>query len=597
MKDDTGSERKRSLSAIWHFIRLGYRIYPGYFPLAVLSAVTQALSPFLGIVMPRYILNELVGERRIQQLVLWVAILILGNALVGIAGSVIGKKLQVSGEKLADGFELHVGRHIMHMDFEKLEDAKILDMKEKALFNIRLHDALLGGPRTILSIFQLTITLIGVVGMIAVLNPVLIAVLLMLIAVNVWVYRRIQSTKMRFYQDIAVYNRRFQYFLDLTQDFKNAKDVRLYRMSEYIINRINNHTESVNRIFYKMFLKQRHHDGLSAGNIQAQTFAAYAFAAWGVFRGTVRIGDFTMYISAANQFSSAATQLMAKLVDLQMLGKVLQDYLAFERLPSGNGEEERTAADLEAGSLQIEFRNVWFRYPNAEDYALKDVSLTIRPGEKLSIVGRNGSGKTTLIKLLCRLYRPQQGAILLNGVDINEFQETAYHRLLSVLFQDYKIFSFSAGENLAFQEKADADRIRAALSQAGVLEKIEELPRGIDTPLYKNFDKDGAELSGGEMQKIAIARALYKDAAMVVLDEPTAALDPYSEYQVFSQFEKMAQGKTTIYIFHRLSSCRFCDAVAVFDNGALVEYGSHEQLVRAEKLYARMWEAQAQYYQ
>ena len=619
MKDDTGSERERSLSAIWHFIRLGYRIYPGYFPLAVLSAVTQALSPFLGIVMPRYILNELVGERRIQQLVLWVAILILGNALVGIAGSVIGKKLQVSGEKLADGFELHVGRHIMHMDFEKLEDAKILDMKEKALFNIRLHDALLGGPRTILSIFQLTITLIGVVGMIAVLNPVLIAVLLMLIAVNVWVYRRIQSTKMRFYQDIAVYNRRFQYFLDLTQDFKNAKDVRLYRMSEYIINRINNHTESVNRIFYKMFLKQRHHDGLSAGNIQAQTFAAYAFAAWGVFRGTVRIGDFTMYISAANQFSSAATQLMAKLVDLQMLGKVLQDYLAFERLPSGNGEgerilctgqsawpaplpsgngeEERTAADLEAGSLQIEFRNVWFRYPNAEDYALKDVSLTIRPGEKLSIVGRNGSGKTTLIKLLCRLYRPQQGAILLNGVDINEFQETAYHRLLSVLFQDYKIFSFSAGENLAFQEKADADRIRAALSQAGVLEKIEELPRGIDTPLYKNFDKDGAELSGGEMQKIAIARALYKDAAMVVLDEPTAALDPYSEYQVFSQFEKMAQGKTTIYIFHRLSSCRFCDAVAVFDNGALVEYGSHEQLVRAEKLYARMWEAQAQYYQ
>ncbi len=619
MKDDTGSERKRSLSAIWHFIRLGYRIYPGYFPLAVLSAVTQALSPFLGIVMPRYILNELVGERRIQQLVLWVAILILGNALVGIAGSVIGKKLQVSGEKLADGFELHVGRHIMHMDFEKLEDAKILDMKEKALFNIRLHDALLGGPRTILSIFQLTITLIGVVGMIAVLNPVLIAVLLMLIAVNVWVYRRIQSTKMRFYQDIAVYNRRFQYFLDLTQDFKNAKDVRLYRMSEYIINRINNHTESVNRIFYKMFLKQRHHDGLSAGNIQAQTFAAYAFAAWGVFRGTVRIGDFTMYISAANQFSSAATQLMAKLVDLQMLGKVLQDYLAFERLPSGNGEgerilctgqsawpaplpsgngeEERTAADLEAGSLQIEFRNVWFRYPNAEDYALKDVSLTIRPGEKLSIVGRNGSGQTTLIKLLCRLYRPQQGAILLNGVDINEFQETAYHRLLSVLFQDYKIFSFSAGENLAFQEKADADRIRAALSQAGVLEKIEELPRGIDTPLYKNFDKDGAELSGGEMQKIAIARALYKDAAMVVLDEPTAALDPYSEYQVFSQFEKMAQGKTTIYIFHRLSSCRFCDAVAVFDNGALVEYGSHEQLVRAEKLYARMWEAQAQYYQ
>ena len=344
-----------------------------------------------------------------------------------------------------------------------------------------------------------------------------------------------------------------------------------------------------------MFLKQRRHDGFSAVIIQAQTLAAYAFAAWGVFRGMIRIGDFTMYISAANQFSGAATQLMAKLVDFRMLGRVLQDYLVFEQMPRSNGKGEETPADMGCG--EIEFRHVWFRYPNTEEYALKDVSLTIRKGEKLSIVGRNGAGKTTFIKLLCRLYRPEKGCILLNGVDINTFEERAYAKCLSVLFQDYKIFSFSVKENLAFQETADEERIRVSLGQAGILEKVEELPLGLDTPLYKDFDKDGTELSGGEMQKLAIARTLYKNAPLVVLDEPTAALDPYAEYEIFSKFIAIANGKTSIYISHRLSSCRFCDVVAVFDNGALVEYGSHEQLVAQGRLYAEMWEAQAQYYQ
>lgn len=585
----------KSFTAIGHFIRLAHKIHPGYTPLAVLSAVFHAAAPFLNILMPRYILNELVGLQRVDRLILYIGILIVGNALLGIAGSVIEKALKISGEKLADGFELHVGRHIMHMDFEKLEDAKILDMKEKALFNIRLHDALLGGPKTIVSIFQLLFTLIGVMGIIAVLNPLLILVMLLLVGANVLVYRRIQTTKFQFYEDIAVYNRQFKYFQDLTQDFKNAKDVRIYKMSDYIIGRINHFHDSVNKIFNKMFLKQRRHDGFSAVAIQAQTMAAYGFAVWSVFHGAITIGDFTMYISAANQFSNAATQTLTKLVDLHMLGKVLQDYLKFERLPNRqwNGTKAVEAVD----SVKIEFKNVWFRYPNAEDYTLKNVSLTIDHGEKISVVGRNGAGKTTFIKLLCRLYQPDKGCILFNGVNINEFEEGEFKRLLSVIFQDYKIFSFSVRENLSFQEAADEDRIRASLEQAGIWDKIDRLPLKLDTPLYKNFDKNGEDLSGGEMQKLAIARALYKNAPLMVLDEPTAALDPYSEYEVYSQFDRMADGKTTIYISHRLSSCRFCDAVAVFDNGMLVEYGKHEQLVSDGKLYAEMWKAQAQYYQ
>lgn len=445
-------------------------------------------------------------------------------------------------------------------------------------------------------ILRLAITLTFVVGMIAALSPVLIVALFGLVAGNAWIYRQIQVTKDRFYQDIAVYNRQFGYFRELTRDFRNAKDVRLYRMSGYIRKKIRFYHDSANRIFHKMFLKQRCHDGMSAALIQVQTLAAYAFAAWGVCRGTLLIGGFTVQVSAANQFSAAATQLMAKLVDLQMLGKVLGDYLAFEALPRERAEGERTWGG--AASVQIEFQRVWFRYPNAEDYALKDVSLLIKNGEKLSLVGKNGAGKTTFIKLLCRLYRPERGCILLNGIDINEYKETEYRKILAVVFQDFKIFSFSVRENLAFGEETDEDnaRVRAALQQVDILEQVERLPLGIDTPLYKEFGREGAELSGGEMQKIAIARALYRDSPLVVLDEPTASLDPYAEWEVFRRFAAMTEGRTAIYISHRLSSCRFCDAVAVFDNGRLEEYGSHEQLVRDGKLYAKMWEAQAHFY-
>ncbi len=595
MTKNTTQERRNELSAIWQFIKLARRLCPGHIPLATVSAIIDAIAPFPGIVIPGYILNELAGPGRTERLLAYIGMLLAGNVAVGFTGSIVRKKLKTSEEKLADRFELHVGRHIMHMDFEKLEDAGILDMKEKALFNLRLHNVLTEGPATIAGIFRLLITAAGVTGLIAMLNPVLIVALFFLTGVNAWLYRRVQATKQRFYQDIAVYNRQFMYFRNLTQDFTNAKDVRIYRMSSYILERISRYYSAADRIFHKMFLTQRRHDGLGAVIIQMQTVLACAFAVWGVFRGKLMIGDFTIYISAAIRFSASATELMTKLVDLQMLGRVLQDYLAFERLPERNLSGKRSTDDIVC--VRIEFRNVWFRYPNMESYALKDVSLIINSGERLSIAGKNGAGKSTFIKLLCRLYRPEKGCILLNGVDINDFEEAQYSRLLSVLFQDYKIFSFSIRENLAFDRPYEQDRGRNSLKKAGILEKVQSLPLGADTPLYKNFDKDGAELSGGEMQKIAIARILYKDAPLLVLDEPAANLDPYSEYDLYSRFNAMTEGKTTIYISHRLSSCRFCDAIAVFEDGRIVEYGSHEELVCKGGLYARMWQAQAQYYQ
>lgn len=247
---------------------------------------------------------------------------------------------------------------------------------------------------------------------------------------------------------------------------------------------------------------------------------------------------------------------------------------------------------------QIEFRDVSFQYPGSKQYAIKHLSLKLRIGEKLAIVGMNGSGKTTLIKLLCRLYDPNEGEILLNGVDIRKFKQEEYMALFSIVFQDYELFSFPLGENVAIKENFNPEKVKTCLVNAGFGERLKNLKDGANTWLYKDYDDSGVEISGGEAQKIAIARAMCKDAPFILLDEPTAALDPLSEYEIYTSFDKVIGTKTAIYISHRLSSCRFCEKIAVFHEGELVQTGNHEELLKdTTGKYYELWQAQAQYYQ
>lgn len=247
---------------------------------------------------------------------------------------------------------------------------------------------------------------------------------------------------------------------------------------------------------------------------------------------------------------------------------------------------------------EVEFRDVSFRYPGREEYALRHLSLKLRIGERMAVVGKNGSGKTTMIKLLCRLYEPTEGVIYLNGVDIRKYDYSEYMNLFSVVFQDFSLFDYSIAENVAAGGKYDAGKVWDSLERTGFGERLRQLPEGIYTLIGKEFDESGILFSGGERQKIAIARALYKDSPFILLDEPTAALDPVAEYEVYSAFDEMVENKTAIYISHRLSSCRFCDDIVVFDKGQVVQRGSHEELMaEQEGLYHALYTAQAQYYQ
>lgn len=246
---------------------------------------------------------------------------------------------------------------------------------------------------------------------------------------------------------------------------------------------------------------------------------------------------------------------------------------------------------------EVEFKNVSFKYPGSEIWALKNVSMKFKVGSRLAIVGENGSGKTTFIKLLCRLYDPQEGEILLNGINIRKYNYRDYMNIFSVVFQDFQLISQPLGNNVAGSTNYDEEKVRKALIDAGFGERLETMPEGLNTQLYKDFTENGVEISGGEAQKIAIARALYKDAPFIILDEPTAALDPIAEAEIYAKFNDIAGDKTAIYISHRLSSCKFCDEIMVFHEGSVIQQGTHEMLVAEENgKYYELWHAQAQYY-
>ena len=338
--------------------------------------------------------------------------------------------------------------------------------------------------------------------------------------------------------------------------------------------------------------------GALSGGLEGLTaLAGYVVSAAFAMLGAFPVGDVIRFAGAIAGILSGIQGIGLRLNDMSLIAwraaSTLEMLGVSDEMYKGKLPVEKRLDN----KYEVEFRHVSFRYPGAETYALKDFSLKLRIGERMAIVGMNGSGKTTMIKLLCCLYDPQEGVILLNGVDIRKFRQEEYIRLFSVVFQDFRLLSLPLGENVAASMEVDEGLAARALGQAGMGERIGQLPKGLATYLYQDIADDGVEISGGEAQKIAIARALYKDAPFVLLDEPTASLDPLSEYEIYSGFDAMVGDKTAIYISHRLSSCRFCNDIVVFHEGRLVQRGSHEELLRDESgKYYELWQAQAQYY-
>ncbi len=327
------------------------------------------------------------------------------------------------------------------------------------------------------------------------------------------------------------------------------------------------------------------------------TGAVYLYAGLKAMGGAFGVGSVTQYVGALAGLSQGVALLLSTVGRARNNAEFLKMTFDFLDTPNQMYQGSLTTEKRADRDYEIEFRDVSFRYPGSDAWALRHVSMKFRVGERLAVVGENGSGKTTFIKLLCRLYDPTEGEILLNGIDIRKYQYNEYLALFSVVFQDFRLLAQPLGQNVAAAENYDRGRAKSCLEKAGFGARLATLANGLDTCLYREFEDDGVEISGGEAQKIALARVIYHDAPFIVLDEPTAALDPEAEAEVYTKFNDIVEDKTAIYISHRLSSCRFCDEIAVFDAGRVVQKGTHDALVEEAGKYRDLWQAQAQYYQ
>ncbi|NEU04165.1 ABC transporter ATP-binding protein [Clostridium senegalense] len=597
MKTKLKEEIKVDFKTIKHFLKITNNISKMYIPLLILSSIFKALTPLINIIMPKFIIDELLGNKRGEVFITLVLTIIISNALLNIINSILDTKLSILKIQIVNGFELLIGKKIMDMDFQNIEDPEILDLKERAIFPVNNQGVIEDLIAVIVDIFTESIAIISILAVILTLDVYIILVILAIVILNSYIYKKIQKMQFNIFQDLIPLNRAFGYYLSTTNDFSIAKDIRLYNISPLILGKIKEYNKTTIKKFGNLSNAIGKYNGISNINLQIQMLAVYSYMTYKVLMNKIGIGSFAMYVSAASNFSSNISKFITNFIRIRQLCIYLNPYMEFEQIKSNQLSGDNKIDNI--AQYEIEFKNVSFKYPRSNDYTLEDVSIKISAGEKLSVVGLNGAGKTTFIKLLTRLYRPSKGVILLNGVNIENYDYDEYMKTLGVVFQDFKLFAFSIKENIILNDtkKFNKEKLYEALNKSGLEKDVLKLDKGINTHIYKTFEEDGIEFSGGQAQKLAISRTVYKDAPIVVLDEPTAALDPIAEFEIYNSFNELIGNKTAIYISHRLSSCKFCDKIAVFHKGRIIQYGTHEELIKEkESQYNKMYMAQAQYY-
>ena len=598
-------------------IRVLHRVSPRFFPVLTLYCIFNAITPYVTVFFSARILRELAVLRREEMLWRWVLAGVLCTAAAAMGKALLERRYNTLLSDLVGRKEILFIRKAFDMDYGALDNQENRDLRDQiketenwAGFGLErvpdIYAEVLTGVIGLISGMALTVRLFTVPvpqsgGWLTVLNhPVFIVVLAAgILAVSILAGHLGSKVKLcwaEHSEEATFGNRLFSHFGFLGVEKQRSMDIRMNDQQ-----RLSGAYWKENSAFGILGEAAGEKIGLYAAlgaSVTALTTGIiYLFTCLKALGGAFDVGSCTQYIGAA----TAMVGNVFALSDIAGLLKANTPYLektfAYLDIPSEMYQGSLTTEKRSDRQYHVEFQDVSFRYPGSQIWALRHVNMKFQVGKRLAIVGENGSGKTTFIKLLCRLYDPQEGHILLNGIDIRKYRYDDYMAIFSVVFQDFQLLSQSLGSNVAGSMDYDRDRVEKALVDAGFGGRLESLPQGLDTVLYKDLSDDGVEISGGEAQKIAIARALYKDAPFIILDEPTAALDPITEAEIYSKFDRIAGDKTAIYISHRLSSCKFCDEIAVFQDGNVIQQGTHHQLLAdQEGKYHALWNAQAQYY-
>lgn len=589
-----------------------FKVFPHYISWYLLSDIVSNISNFYSYWISALFINELAYSRDIRQLMMLAVLAVGGNFLFQLLGDAIMAQVDRFGYYRWHEQQYMFFRHQNKMQYEHLENAEVTLLRQKmeSLFQnsacglmllINNSTWLLANFINLFISTALTVSLFRQVadreftGLLKFTNSpyaaLIVVALIIINAVISTVTINVETKKSQdAWQKTAEHNVRWNALYTLTPD------AYIFDMKKIVL------PEMKKKILRSNLLKEIQGYALHYGSIRhiwhhLMNGALFLFVAAKAYMGAFGIGNFLLYRGTVSKFVYACSNIA------QILGRMVQnnDTLAlmyeFLDLPDNMYHGTLSVEKRDDNDYEIEFQDVSFKYPKSDAWVLRHVNMKFKVGDKLAIVGLNGSGKSTFIKLMCRLYDPTEGKILLNGIDITRYKYEEYLSIFSVVFQDFNMTAFTIAENVASTNQYDIEKVWSCLERAGLSKKVYSLEHGIETYLTQDYDENGVRFSAGEYQKLAIARALYKDAPFIILDEPTASLDPMAEAEVYSHFNDMVKDKTALYISHRLSSCRFCKHILVFDDGSIVQQGTHEELVSdTQSLYYELWTSQAQYY-
>ena len=606
----------KNSNTIRKVLSLIHRLRRGYISLVFISRVIAAAQPFVGIIFSSKIIDLLIQRAPASLIMKYALILVTSTAILNALEWGLKSFITVGEQVLNEKINQMISEKTCRIDYDILEKHETLDMIKKAQEGMNSRGGiqsfcsnLAAGIQNIVTIIYSIILLVPVfipapsAGLTGIGNFVnkwySVFILILAIGMNTvmnMLDRKLEAkVQQSFFERNVVWNRRYSYWFTMVFNYSLGKYIRLYDMQKMLSAKVGQASDNMENEFYTLRDKLLKISWIPIVVNVILQFVTYAYVGLKAVFKLISVGDSIKYVGAYTNLAQSVQNIAGIFTELDIESKYLAYFYDYMAIENKRYEGTIPTEKRDDNVFEIEFRDVSFKYLNTETYALRHVNQKITLGSKTAVVGKNGAGKTTFIKLLCRLYEPTEGQILLNGVDIRYYDYKDYAKLFGVVFQDFNLFSATIGENVASSDEYDEKLVIECLDKAGFGERLAKMPDGIRTNIYQ-YEENGVEISGGEAQKLAIARALYKNAPFVILDEPTSALDPVAEYEIYQHFDQMVEDKTSIYISHRMSSCRFCDNILVFDEGQIIESGSHEELMKEGGLYSELWNAQAQYY-
>lgn len=598
----TNEKRKKAYKLsirrnIAYFIPIVAKKYPSYIVLNSILILFNSFTPLVNIYFPALILSQLINGIDTKMMILYVCGIVLGNQLSLFVTKFLQMKIKLIDDLMAKHLDATLNNKSIRMDYEDCENPDMKDLVERARRG--MNNDTMGLSESVMLLSQIISHVITFVSVFIIVVTAKMPILLVISVINVIVNMILagiwNKIEIQFQEKNIRLNRRFSYFFGTLVNFQFAKEMRLYHARSLVKNSCEKCNNEMYKVYFKLSAKQTVMNILTnIYSIIVENLLVYVLLIIAFAKGLIDVPKLTLLFTSFTTFSNSLFGAVNSLLYYKKVSALQSKYIDFMELPN----KKRKGTIIPKLPIEsIEFKNVSFKYPRTDQYIVKNINLKINKDERISLVGLNGAGKTTIIKLLCRLYDIDEGEIRVNGINIKEYDYDAYLKLFSVVFQDFKVISFSVKENIEILED-NPELLYDAFERAGIKERINELPQKEHTFINKWFTKDGVEFSGGEMQKLAIARAIYKDGPIVILDEPTAALDPLAEAEIYYRFNEVIGKKTTIFISHRLSSCRFSDRIVVLDGQKIEEVGTHDELMKNESgRYREMFEAQAKYYQ